>query len=510
LKISKDRNAQSPRRCYDNKQENRVLKLLSRCFLPLIMLVLAVGCGSYQPTKNAWKSTKGFWNAYVSPPAEVNYEEKGDLSPQTLALTNSMIGVDIELERLERTMLNADKPPTRAWVTDFFTKFPWINGFAGVRYDGTILGQEPASPMKQLDFIPLLYEDKKQNSRALRGDTQNTPLGPEILLATPLYDSVDFLGIVLAHFDIRTLMLYSGSPENIVVLSPQALLWAGKYDFAATPLAGVNWEEVVSKSSSGVCKNATGSFYYIVRYLGNLPLVFAVPESGAFPEGDGDISKALAFFPKEREKLPPPPQPEKKAKDTEPEGQQVDLPAAKGPSGGSGGVPAAATAEQHGARDIQPGSSESALLKKQTPAGGRRMEERHLEGENVPVERVQRPRRAPRPETGASSAADLTPRDVAPAVQRPSPFGPREEEQPPAPVFQRPSPFGPDAGSPAPSQAEPQAREQPEIPAADSQNAADPEKQPEAAPAPENTGGQPTGNASQSTEGRPSPFGPKN
>jgi hypothetical protein len=495
-----------------NKQENRVLKLLSRCFLPLMMLALAVGCGSYQPTKNAWKSTRGFWNAYVSPPAEVNYEEKGDLSPQTLALTNSMIGVDIELERLERTRLNADKPPTRAWVTDFFTKFPWINGFAGVRHDGTILGQEPASPMKQLDFIPLLYEDKKQNSRALRGDTQNTPLGPEVLLATPLYDGVDFLGIVLVHFDIRTLMQYCGSPENIVVLSPQALLWAGKYDFAATPLAGVNWEEVVSKSSSGVCKNATGSFYYIVRYLGNLPLVFAAPGSGTFPEGDGDVSKALAFFPKEREKLPPPPQPERKVKDTAFEGEQVDLPAAKGPSGGDG-APAATAAGQPGARDIQPGSSESVLLKRQTPAGGRRMEERHLEGENVPVERVQRPRRAPRPEASDSSAVDLTPRDEAPAVQRPSPFGPRGEEQPPAPApeFQRPSPFGPDAGSPAPSQAEPQAQERPEEPAADSQNAAVPEKQPEAAPAPENTGGQPAGNASpESTESRPSPFGPKN
>lgn len=94
--------------------------------------------------------------------------------------------------------------------------------------------------MKELDFIPLLYEDKKQNSRALRGDVQNTPLGPEIMLAAPLYDGVDFLGIVVAYFDMRALMQYSGNPENLVILSPHALLWPGKYDFAATPLAGVN------------------------------------------------------------------------------------------------------------------------------------------------------------------------------------------------------------------------------------------------------------------------------
>lgn len=102
-----------------------------------------------------------------------------------------------------------------------------------------------------MDFIPLLYEDKKQSTRALRADVQNTPLGPEVLLAAPLYDGTDFLGVVAAYFDMRTLLQYSQSPEDMVILSPQALLWPGKYDFAATPLASVNWDEVVTKSSSG-------------------------------------------------------------------------------------------------------------------------------------------------------------------------------------------------------------------------------------------------------------------
>ena len=56
---------------------------------------LVTGCSSYQPTKNAWKSTKGFWNTYVSPPASVDYDEKGELSPQALALTHSMMGIDV-------------------------------------------------------------------------------------------------------------------------------------------------------------------------------------------------------------------------------------------------------------------------------------------------------------------------------------------------------------------------------------------------------------------------------
>ena len=462
-----------------------------RCFLLLTALSLASGCSSYQPTKNAWKSTKGFWNAYVSPPASVDYEEKGDISPRALALTSSMMGIDVELGRLERVMLNADKPPTREWLSTFFASFPWISGFAGVKYDGTILGQEPATSMKELDFIPLLYEDKKQNSRALRADVQNTPLGPEIMLAAPLYDGVDFLGVVAAYFDMRALMQYSSNPEDMVILTPQALLWPGKYDFAATPLAGVNWSEAISKSSSGVCTNATGSFYYIVRYLGNLPLVFAVVESGAFPEGKGDLEQGLPFFPKEREKLPPPPQPERKVKAdaagtpsfgaaSEENASAAGMDASGAPSGTDGRPD----------NEIQPGSRDRMLLKGKG-ADRQRLQERALDGENAPVKRA-RPRKAmPQQQRRSTPPVELIQDADMPVLPggRPSPFGPREE----APVIKRPSPFGPRADSPA-ANAQEQTTPAPATP--------------QETPAEEKT--EKPSIPATLPGGRPSPFGPRN
>ncbi|WP_298032170.1 hypothetical protein [uncultured Desulfovibrio sp.] len=477
-----------------------------RCFLLLMAVSLATGCSSYQPAKNVWKSTKGFWNTYVSPPASVDYEEKGDISPRTLALTNSMMGIDVELGRLERVMLNADKPPTREWITTFFASFPWISGFAGVKYDGTILGQEPATSLKELDFIPLLYEDKKQNSRALRADVQNTPLGPEIMLAAPLYDGVDFLGLVAAYFDMRALMQYSSSPENMVILTPQALLWPGKYNFAATPLAGVNWSETVSKSSSGTCINATGSFYYMVRYLGNLPLVFAVVESGTFPEGKGDLEQGLPFFPKEREKLPPPPRPERKDK--------ADVSGEDVPSTHVG-VPGEPSRTDDGRTDneIHPGSRNSMLLKGKG-AEKQRVQERALEGENVPVERVQRPRRsAPQHPRRSAPPVDLIPDVDMPVLPggRPSPFGSREK----APVIKRPSPFGPRADSPvANTQERTASATQRETPTDESKReanlAASPASETNTAQTPATEKAEEPQAPATLPDGRPSPFGLRN
>ena len=250
----------------------------------IFSVLLSAGCSSNQSVKNAWKGTKGAWYTYVSPPASIDYSEKGDLNAHELALTTSMMGIDVQLGQLERVMSNADKPPTSEWMTAFFARFPWMDGFAGVRADGTIIGQEPGVPLKPLDFTPLLQEDKKQNLRALRGDVQDTPMGPEIFLAAPLYDAQEFLGVVVAYFDVRNLLQYSPKPEEIVIIAPQALLWAGKYDYESTPLAAVNWDETVRKSSKGTVSNSAGTFYWMVRYLGNQPLIFAAPVSGTFVE----------------------------------------------------------------------------------------------------------------------------------------------------------------------------------------------------------------------------------
>lgn len=494
-----------------------------RSFLVLLAAAFLCGCNAYQPTKNVWKTTKGLWNTYVSPPASVDYEEKGDLPPQALTLSTSMIGIDVELGKLERVMQNADKPPTREWLNNLFASFPWLSGFAGVKYDGTILGQEPANALKELDFIPLLYEDKKQNSRALRADVQPSPLGPEVMLATPLYDGVDFLGIVVAYFDIRALMHYSEHPQDMVVLSPSALLWPGKYEFAATPLAGLDWGEIVKHSSAGTCTNATGSFFYLVRYLGNLPLIFAVPEKGQFPEGNGDVQQGAQFFPQEREKLPPPPMPERanKVDGAVPSfgtaGVEAPLSGAALEGASPAPSPADAVSGANGAgqparsaNEIDPGSRDSVLLKGKAKER-QRVQERQLEGENVPVERVQRPRRpvAPKKPRQQAPALDLIPDADMPALPggRPSPFGPREEQAAPA----RPSPFGPkeSAAPEEAAQTAPATRETPQAPAGEEtrpQEAA-PEPAPEAATPAEEA---PAREPATLPGGRPSPFGPRN
>ena len=268
---------------------------------------MGAGCSRYQPVKNVWKGTKGLWYEYVSQPASINYDDKGELTERDQIFTKGMMGIDTQLHKLERLMANADKPPTRAWMDNFFKEVPWVDGFAGVKSDGSILGQEtmPGKTPKELDFNSILYEDKKQSTRALRCDVQQTPEGPEVMVAMPLYDGIDFLGCVVAYFNMEHLAKSVKTPNDIVVLSPQALLWPGRYAFASTPLAGVDWNEHAAKATYGTCSNASGTFAYQVRWLGNVPLIFGVVDSGSFPDGDGKTAQGLAYFPKHEKMAPP-------------------------------------------------------------------------------------------------------------------------------------------------------------------------------------------------------------
>lgn len=276
----------------------------------------------------------------MSPPATIDYDEKGDMQAYEVALATRMVGIDMQLSSLEKVMSNADKPPTNEWVSAFFTRFPWISGFTGLKADGTIIGQVPSAPIKPLDFLPLLEEDKKQNFRALRGNVQDTPMGPEVFLAAPLYDGHDFLGVVSAHFDMRALLRFSSSPEELVILAPQALLWAGSYDFASTPMAGIKWDEIVLKQSRGTVTNANGVFYWTLRYLGNQPIIFAVPVKGSF----GSVNHTLSGPTSDRDFTAPSPIHPAAARDTTRVGSDIQV----------------------APDDILPGSDDSVLLPRNT------------------------------------------------------------------------------------------------------------------------------------------------
>ncbi len=268
-------------------------KLLPTLLIAAVMLLS--GC-STESFKGTLKSTKSFYNEYINPPAEVDYSLTGSLEDAEHLMVRQLYTINGQLTSLERTLQSMDRGPSPELIELLMRNFPWLSGIALIDHEGTLLGQEPSISLKSLDFSVLLAERKKdrRDVRDLRCAVQDTPFGPEVLLGIPVFRDADLAGIFIVHFDMRNLVREAPEPGNFVVTSPEAVLWPGKFVLDSTPLAGRNWEEIAASDVTGTFSNDNGEFYWMVRFLGAEPLVFAVPRSGTFPE-DASALDALGI-----------------------------------------------------------------------------------------------------------------------------------------------------------------------------------------------------------------------
>ena len=96
------------------------------------------------------------------------------------------------------------------------------------------------------------------------------------------------LGLLVAHFDMRSLLTYTSGAEDLVVLAPQGVLWPGRFEVDATPLTGQDWSELTKDSTHGTVSNKTGSFIWMVRFSGRSRLCLR-RLGRAFPEQPGQL-----------------------------------------------------------------------------------------------------------------------------------------------------------------------------------------------------------------------------
>ncbi len=276
----------------------------------------------------------------------------------------------------------------------------------------------------------------------------------------------------------------------------------------------MDWNEHAAKATYGTCSNASGTFAYQVRWLGNVPLIFGVVDSGSFPDGDGKTAQGLAYFPKHEKMAPPPQQPRSKdlgvAGLIQPTEEEKNEAAAE-----------AAQAEQQKQMEAQRQQYEAMMAQRKAQyEAAMAQRKKMIEERRRAIAQHQRLlREAALAEAIDSVDAQQDQKDAAQASQ-PSPFGPRkaagaenkpsgqassgkpaaEETPAAAPAVEprstlpdgRPSPFGPKKAAPAEKQEQ-------KAPAASSSTSSEGSQ----------TSGQSQENANTLPGGRPSPFGPR-
>ncbi|MDD6088297.1 MAG: hypothetical protein PUB69_03150 [Desulfovibrionaceae bacterium] len=275
-----------------------MVKTKAACLLPVVAGMLVVsGCGEQASFHETWKSTKSLYAEYLNPPAEIDYQDKSPLTEVQTRLALAMVGVDIRLEALERVLLNADKPNDEL-VASIFRRFSWISGVAAIDALGTVLARAPETYIKDLDFSALIEQKPVGTDlRGVRGWVQDTPFGAEVFLASPVYNNMDLMGMLIVHFDMQSLLRDAGCDDSIVAVAPQGILCRGRFN-DTLPVFSENWEKILKDNVSGSVGSSPSRFYWMSRFIGRQPLVFAMSENpdevSLLKESEGNTDSVLS------------------------------------------------------------------------------------------------------------------------------------------------------------------------------------------------------------------------
>ena len=244
----------------------RLLSLLA------VFALLVPGCTHVE---SVFKDSKDFYYTHINRPSKLDVTDRTILEASERGLVQRMMVLDDELVKLEKALDAFAAPPDGEGASTFLRRFPWLSGLSMVAPDGTLGASIPPVPLKQLDYSPLLETAPKALPRDLRSFVQDTPLGPEIVVARPFLSEDQLQVLLVASFDFRALLPYVASPDDLVVRSADTLIWCGDLDYNATPMAGIDWPSYLKEHSYGELSNDSGTMIWVSRYIGGKPLVFA-------------------------------------------------------------------------------------------------------------------------------------------------------------------------------------------------------------------------------------------
>lgn len=275
---------------------------MSRIMFRVLFLGLIVisGCTANNMS-NTWKRTKKFYGEYINRPACINYSDTGSLDEKEVILASRMMGIDTQLEALQRYLENADKPPSDQGVSILLQTFPWISGVALIEPNGDLLAQEPEDFLAPSDFSNIMKaKSRGEMLRTVRGAVQSTEKGPKVFMAVPIYVDLEMKALFVVYFDIDMLSAYSPYSNALVIFSPDTPLWTGKFSFENTPLSGKNWSAILKNSVSGKYSNKNGEFFWLAHFIGEQEIIFATPVAGNYFE---ETNQCFILGPQDEESL---------------------------------------------------------------------------------------------------------------------------------------------------------------------------------------------------------------
>ncbi|MCF8037971.1 MAG: hypothetical protein K9K79_01515 [Desulfohalobiaceae bacterium] len=234
----------------------------------LLAGLLLAGCNPLETAQNVYQGR--------SLPARIDFDKGTGLKQKEQKLAQALSETDEKIEKLRMTLDRQGTPPSLSWMQDTGRSMPWLNGLLVLDSQGREVRRYPQAGVKKLDLQEIHQEILAAGPAHMRLLPQTTEFGPEVCMVKPFFYQGAHQGTLLAHFDFRTLVSADSQGDDLIVFFPGTLLWSGDYGPLARELSRQDWDRLVAKDIQGEITVGERTFYWLVRYVGLDPLIYAV------------------------------------------------------------------------------------------------------------------------------------------------------------------------------------------------------------------------------------------
>ena len=160
--------------------------------------------------------------------------------------------------------------------------------------EGIVQAQLPPVSIRPLDFEPLKEYQKRYEIRKMAAHISIDELGPVIYVAMPFYENNNYAGLLVGYFDPRSLLEFCPNPEDLIIISPEGVLWPGGKPGLADALMSYAWSEELRDEVQGE-READGTLYaWQARWIGQLEIVYVTDSSSARKKAEEEAAAAEA------------------------------------------------------------------------------------------------------------------------------------------------------------------------------------------------------------------------
>ena len=243
-------------------------------FLSLLTGLLFVsGCSVWDATadytKETWQTTRDF----VDPAPVIDTESYQFDNPNQEKLARLIAPVDGPLTQLTRYVNDTDTQPDIEWLDLLIARFPWVDRVLVTDEAGTIIYMQPELPLKKISQ-PLVFEGVWRDIQLLTV-VDYSELGPELFIARPYYESVDFKGLICVGFDPRSLLRLSPEPAELIVIHPGQRVWSLGADVDEAGLLALPWQDILESEVQGEVQVGDHFYTWLTRYVGEDQYIYA-------------------------------------------------------------------------------------------------------------------------------------------------------------------------------------------------------------------------------------------